>query len=629
MDIMPDWRRSLVLVAILAIGSASPTRAGQEPEASYPPDEGRQQSVLFLAVEDFTRPYVRILFESFSDRVLAAPRAPAIYFESLDATRFEQKEYLDDVRDWLSRKYDNTRIDLVMPLGEDALGFLADAHGEPWPAAQVLYLESGTPRVDTRSRLPQTGGVQLEDSFFGALEVMKAILPETKHVALLYGASAIEVTRYNGFAEKVRNAGFEPIELFAMSMEQMLAEVARLPAQTVAFILQPSVDASGHALAPRRACELIASNDRVPAFSLGAQDLGCGVVGGLMRDWTIVGRLMGEEALARLSEPSTEIVTVPIAKYATLAFDDRQLARWGIPERRLPAGAVVRFREPNLWRDRRGLVMATIGVTVFQSLLIAGLVLERRRRRRAEVDSRRNLSALAHLDRRAAMGELATSLAHELNQPLNAILQNAGVAQMMLASAAVPPALAEIPDIISDIRKDDVRASEMIRRMRGLLQKHELDARPVDLNEVAEETLAIVRPDARAREVELEMNLADPLAPVLGDRVHLQQVLLNLLMNALAAVSTTPRERRRVRVSTSQFNGDVRLAVSDTGTGIPLDRLRQIFEPFYTTKSEGGMGMGLAIARGIVEAHGGRIEAENNAGGGATVWFSVPKGPAR
>ena len=126
------------------------------------------------------------------------------------------------------------------------------------------------------------------------------------------------------------------------------------------------------------------------------------------------------------------------------------------------------------------------------------------------------------------------------------------------------------------------------------------------------------------------MSLADPLALVLGDRVHLQQVLLNLLMNALAAVSATPPERRRVRVSTSHLNGDVRLAVTDTGAGIPLDRLRQIFEPFYTTKSEGGgMGMGLAIARGIVEAHGGRIEAENNASGGATVWFSIPRKSGR
>ena len=588
-----------------------------------------QQNVLFLAVDDFTRPYVRILFEAFSDHVLSSPRAPAIYFESLDAARFGQREYLDSVRDWLHRKYANTRIDLVLPLGEDALGFLAAEHGEPWPGAHVLYLESGVPRVDTRA-LPQTGGVQLEDSFASALEVVKAILPETKQVALLYGASAIEIIRFNQFAEKVRDAGLEPIELTRMSIEQMLDAVARLPAQTVVFILTPVVDARGHVLAASRTCELIASNSLVPAFTLAAHDLGCGVVGGLMRDWSLVGRLLGEEAIARLSRPSAEVITIPIAKYATLAFDDRQLGRWNIPVGRLPANAGIRFRAPSLWRDRRGLMLTVAAVTLVQSMLIAGLVIERRRRRRAEIESRRNLTAMAHLDRRAAMGELATSLAHELNQPLNAILQNAGVAQMMLASTAVPPGLAEIPDIISDIRKDDVRASEMIRRMRGLLQKHELEARPVDLNEVARETVAIVRPDARGREVELEMDLADPLPSILGDRVHLQQVLLNLLMNALAAVGTMPPERRRVRIATAHVNSDVRVAVSDTGPGIPLGSLRQIFEPFYTTKSEGsGMGMGLAIARGIVEAHGGRIEAENNAGGGATVWFSVATGSAR
>jgi C4-dicarboxylate-specific signal transduction histidine kinase len=201
------------------------------------------------------------------------------------------------------------------------------------------------------------------------------------------------------------------------------------------------------------------------------------------------------------------------------------------------------------------------------------------------------------------MGELATSLAHELNQPLNAILQNAGVAQMLLTFNTVPPALGEMAEIIGDIRKDDLRASEVIRRMRGLLMKHELEAQPVDLNEVAQETVAIVRPDARSRAIELQMELADGVRPILGDRVHLQQVLLNLLMNAMDAVATMPPERRRVQVSTQESDGEVRLAVADTGADIPAGRLSTIFEPFFTTKSDGnGMGMGLAIARSIVEA---------------------------
>jgi signal transduction histidine kinase len=179
-------------------------------------------------------------------------------------------------------------------------------------------------------------------------------------------------------------------------------------------------------------------------------------------------------------------------------------------------------------------------------------------------------------------------------------------------------------DIINDIRKDDIRASEVIRRMRGLLQKHELESHPVNLNEVAQETVAIVGPDARSREVQLEMDLTDGVRSIMGDRVHLQQVILNLLINAIDAVGTMPPERRRVRLRSAQSEGEVRLAVTDSGTGIPADRLSEIFEPFYTTKDAGGMGMGLAISRSIIEAHAGRIAAENNADGGATVWFSVP-----
>jgi signal transduction histidine kinase len=134
-----------------------------------------------------------------------------------------------------------------------------------------------------------------------------------------------------------------------------------------------------------------------------------------------------------------------------------------------------------------------------------------------------------------------------------------------------------------------------------------------------------VRPDAKSRDIEVEVQLADGLSPILGDRVHLQQVLLNLLMNAMDAVASMPPERRRVRLWTRQSDGEVKLAVADSGVGVPADRLSEIFEPFYTTKSEGsGMGMGLAIARSIIEAHAGRMAAENNPGGGATVWCTLP-----
>jgi signal transduction histidine kinase len=225
------------------------------------------------------------------------------------------------------------------------------------------------------------------------------------------------------------------------------------------------------------------------------------------------------------------------------------------------------------------------------------------------------------------MGELATSLAHELNQPLNAILQNVGVAQMLLKSHPPGVELSELSEIVGDIHKDDLRASEVIRRMRTLLEKHELEARPLELEHMARETVALVSADASVRGIDIEVESVGQVPPIVGDRVHLQQVVLNLVMNAMDAVRGQPPERRRVRVTTSADDGWARLRVSDGGAGIPADHLKTIFEPFYSTKPGGrGMGMGLAIARRIVEAHDGEMGAFNNPTSGATVWFAVPLG---
>jgi signal transduction histidine kinase len=468
-------------------------------------------------------------------------------------------------------------------------------------------------------------GVLIGEGIRETLHLALALHPSTRRVFYVLGTTTDPQLR-ESVAASLRavapHVELQPIT--EPSIARLLSAVKAVPAGSVILYIRHSQEESGQVMFPSQVVPLVANGSSVPVYGVTESSLGAGVVGGVMTDRQSIGTRIGEMAFEILQGTRPQDIPIDRAPLVT-TFDWRQLRRWNIAEASLPAGSVVRFREISAWERYRAAIVVTAGVLLLQSFLIAGLIFERRRRRRAEIETRRNLEVMAHLDRRAAMGELTASLAHELNQPLNAILQNAGVAQMLLTSNTVPPALGEMTDIINDIRKDDIRASEVIRRMRRLLQKHELELQPVNLNEVAEDAVAIVRPDAKSRAVDLEIELADGMRPVMGDRVHLQQVVLNVLMNALDAVAELPPGRRHVRVWTAHVNGDARLAVADNGAGIPANRLTEIFEPFFSTKEGGrGMGMGLAIARGIVEAHSGRMAAENNAGGGATVWFSVP-----
>ena len=243
-------------------------------------------------------------------------------------------------------------------------------------------------------------------------------------------------------------------------------------------------------------------------------------------------------------------------------------------------------------------------------------------RRRAEAAAQRHLSEIAHLDRVAGMGQLASSIAHELNQPLTAILTNAQAAQRLLGGAE--PDLAELRETLEDIVHDDQRAAEVIRRMRKLLRKDALTTLPVDLNELAANTIALVANDALLHYVTLDFAPARGLPAVHGDLVQIQQVILNLLSNAITAAAHGPTSQRKVQVwTTASTDASVELGVHDSGKGIPSSDVVRLFEPFFTTKSE-GLGMGLAISRSIVEAHGGTIFAENDPAGGAAFRVRLP-----
>ena len=246
-------------------------------------------------------------------------------------------------------------------------------------------------------------------------------------------------------------------------------------------------------------------------------------------------------------------------------------------------------------------------------------ITERRNIERAAAQQR---AELAHMSRVAMLGALSGSIAHELNQPLTAILSNAQAAQRFLA--ADPPDTKEVAAILADIVKSDRRAVTVIERLRSLFKKDDGRHEVLDANEAVEEALRLLRSDLLHRGVSLRTDLASKLPPIRGDRVQLQQVLMNLIVNGCDAMETTAPPARRLVVGTGlNTNGKVEIRVADHGAGISSSDLDRIFEPFVTTKAR-GLGLGLALCRTIVDAHRGRMHAGNNPEGGATITVELP-----
>jgi len=243
-------------------------------------------------------------------------------------------------------------------------------------------------------------------------------------------------------------------------------------------------------------------------------------------------------------------------------------------------------------------------------------------RREAELEAARQRSELVHLSRVTLLGELSGALAHELNQPLTAILCYAQAAKRLLARGAADPA--KLSGILSNIVEDDQRAAEVIRRLRLLLKKGEIQLQLLNMNELVDAALNLVHNDLVNQSVLVQTQLMPQLPAVSGDGVQLQQVLLNLIVNGCDAMAGAEVIERRLLVRTELVDGkDVRVSVVDRGCGIPPEKIEQIFDPFFTTKTT-GMGLGLAVSRTIVSAHGGKLWAANNVERGTTFHFMLP-----
>jgi C4-dicarboxylate-specific signal transduction histidine kinase len=295
--------------------------------------------------------------------------------------------------------------------------------------------------------------------------------------------------------------------------------------------------------------------------------------------------------------------------------------RWGIDERQIPDATVVHFRAPTFWEAYRNVAMIAAAVILLQAALIVTLLIERRRRRSAELAVQAQRIELAHASRLAVAGELTASIAHEINQPLGAVQTSADAADLILQSGG--DRRDDLLRIVTRIRRDNMRASDVIRRLRTLLARHAPERHPFDLDATIADAATILRAEALRRRVTLDFRSAPPATWVLGVETQIQQVLINLVLNAMDAVADLPEDGRMIVVSGERIASGIAITVRDRGHGIAPDHMPKLFDSFFSTKQK-GMGLGLSIARTIVEAHGGRIWAESHPDEGSVFHVELP-----
>ncbi|MET3841954.1 sensor histidine kinase [Bradyrhizobium sp. OAE829] len=525
--------------------------------------------------------------------------------------------------EYIKELYAGTPPDLIISVGAPSAGFFQRHRRDLFPTTPILFTVLEQRRVQYQSLTENDTVVAVRHDFRVLFDSFLNISPDTKVVAVINGNSPNEK-----YWQKEMRRELQPLDgrieirwYDDLSYDEVLKKTASLPPHSAIFWYQMIVDAAGVAHEGDRALTRLYASANAPIFTHDDAFFGQEIVGGPMHSALGGSRRAMEVAMRILGGEKPGDIKTPPSDFAPAKYDWRELQRWKISESRLPPGSEILFREPTVWRRYSWQISLITAVMLLQAGFITALLHQRRRRQLAEVQARQRMAELAHVNRFSTAGVLTASLAHEINQPLGSILTNAETAQAILKSPS--PDIVELNEIVDDIVRDDRRASEVIRRMKSLLTKTPFELKSLDLNDVARETVGFLSTLAVARKTELTSLITPNSLPILGDAIQLQQVILNLVVNGIDAMKDMPAENRAISIRTSRVGEFAELSVSDRGPGIPGNKLKEIFEPFFTSKPA-GMGMGLSIAHTIVEAHHGKISAKNRDHGGASFTIRLP-----
>ena len=555
-----------------------------------------------------------------------SPYLVELYTESMETGLFPDEASQQQIRETYIHKYRDRKLDLIIAAGPSPIQFMIESHERYFKDTPVVFCgatkeQTGNPHFDSHFT-----GVWLVWEPARTVDAALRLIPETKHVVVVGGMGLYD-RELEAAVRKSLTSYEDRLDityLTNLAMPELVDRLKQLPSDTIVLYTTLERDAAGTYFPRTTSLEMLATVSNAPIFVLFDTLMGHGTIGGYLSSFAGQGRVAGKIASRILSGEKPQDIPAVVGTNGYI-FDWRQLQRWDILASKIPPESQILFREPTDWEKYKYKDIAVLAFLAAETALVFLLIWLIKRRTRAQqlLERQMALKEISHLNRVASMGHMAASLAHELAQPLAAILSNAQAAERLVSRSS--PDIEEIRAALVDIREDDKRARAVLENMRAIFKKEAIARHEVDLNEIATGVSRLVRKNALLRGVELRLTLSASIPKVLGDEVPLQQVVLNLINNGMDAMRDLPVDGRVLTVTTcvgTDANCGI-ILVEDNGPGIAESDKMKLFMPFFTTKSE-GLGMGLSICRSILDSLGGRISFDNRSEGGSIFRVELP-----
>ena len=539
---------------------------------------------------------------------------------SLVTARFSDENPEAPFVEYLSALFANRPLDVIVSIGAPAADFVQRHRRRLFPTTPMVLTAVDQRRVQYSNLTGNDVAVAVNINYLSAFENILQVLPDTKDVIVVVGSSPIEKFWKEAIGKQAAPLT-NRIKLSwtdELPFEELLKQASALPPHTAIFWELMIVDAAGVVHEGNLPLERLHAVANAPIFSYDESFFGNGIVGGPLLTVADTSRLTATVAVRILKGEKAGDIKVSPVEFSAPRFDWGQMQRWGISEKNLPPGSEILFRDPTVWEQYRAHILAITTAILIQAALIFWLLYEHWRRQRAEILARNTMSELSHVNRLATAGQLSASIAHEVNQPLAGIVANAQAALRWLEKANV----GEVREGLKRIVSEGHRASDIITNLRAMFKSDVQEKALVDINKLVLSVLALVRIDLQKHEIKLQTQLDDRIPQVFGNQVQLQQVISNLVMNAIESMGSLQTRALRIKTELSQSN-TVHVSIEDTGTGIKSSDVAQLFKPMFTTKAR-GMGMGLSICQSIIENHDGRIWVSPGATGGSIFQFELP-----